>query len=282
MNESKLIKNIKEKSKKSGIEFPNLLMHYIRCEVYKILSGNSVGEKIVFLNEPILRTGIFQKKDDMSVKVFVSPELKDGDLLHELGDSLSENGIILKKIKKIKSGFELELSIGRYSTDMILEFVRIQDDKVYPVRKDIVCKADESIKFEILLYPIECQAIDLISEIIKKLELINDMDVYYRLNQILEEEPLDGLKLSKEMEKRIESGEIKITPEKMKKLISYSKYKYMKNKWDRYQRVNNRKEPTWEKQQETLMKFLTPLWDSMSKGNIFIDNWMPELGRYLG
>ncbi len=282
MNESKLIKKIKDKSKESGIEFPNLLMHYIRCEVYEILSGNSAGEKIVFLNEPILRTGIFQKKDDMSVKVFVSPDLKDGDLLHELGDSLSEHGIILKRIKKVKKGFELEISIGRYSTDMILEFVRTQDDKVYPVRKDIVCKADENIKFEILLYPIECQAIDLISEIIKKLELINDMDVYYRLNQILEEEPLDGLKLSKEMEKRIESGEIKITPEKLKKLISYSKYKYMKNKWDRYQRVNNRKEPTWEKQQETLMKFLTPLWDSMSKGNIFIDNWMPELGRYLG
>ena len=56
----------------------------------------------------------------------------------------------------------------------------------------------------------------------------------------------------------------------------------MKNKWDSYQRVNHRKEPTWEKQQETLMKLLTPLWDSMSKGDIFIDNWMPELGRYLG
>lgn len=282
MNESKLTKSIKDKSKKTGIEFPNLLMHYIRCEVYEALSVNSDEEKIIFLNEPILRTGIFQKKDDMSVQVFVSPELRDGDLLMDIGDWLSERGIVLKKSKKVKKGFELELSVSRYSTDLILEFIRIQDDKVYPVRKEIVCKADENIKFEIWLYPMECQAVDLISEIIKKLELINDMDVYFRLNQILDEEPLDGLKLSKEMEKRMESGEIKITAEKLEKLISYSKYKYMKNKWDRYQRANNRKDPTWEGQFDTLMKFLTPLWNSMSKGDIFIDNWMPELGRYLG
>jgi hypothetical protein len=281
MNNENVIRKIKNKAIESEIEFPNLIMNYVICVVYEGLAQSKAEEKVIFFNEPVLRTGIFYKKEDMEI-LFCTENEENDNLISDLKIFLDEKGIAIKKLKRERNAIGLKLGIDRFEIDVKLKSSSLQNDKIYPVRKEIICKADETERFEIWLYPMEIQVVELLTEIMSKMELINDMDIIFRLNKILTEETLDGLKLSRKIEEKIEKKQMRLSPEKKEKINSYGNYKYLITKWNKYLRVSKRNEPTWEQQYNVFMKFLMPLWDAAYNGEIFIGNWMPELGRYLG
>ena len=43
-----------------------------------------------------------------------------------------------------------------------------------------------------------------------------------------------------------------------------------------------RKEKPWEDALDIIVAFLEPVWNALCNNEIFFDDWMPELGRYLG
>ena len=122
--------------------------------------------------------------------------------------------------------------------------------------------------------------------IIKFLELNNDMERYLSLYRLLTTMPLDGLKLSKALQAACQAEGVSITPERMQILSGYGDYTFMLRKWKSFLRQEKRKTkaailPTWKEVMTVTLSFGTPLWESLCKGELYVADWLPEIGRFL-
>lgn len=133
-------------------------------------------------------------------------------------------------------------------------------------------------EIDVRVYPKEYQAADYICEIIEKLELINDMDIYLYLYRLLgttkfaARDIYDAIEAEKKSELSWHSFEV---------FKSYVKNSHMKKKWKVLLRRHRIKEPGWEETMEVLISFIEPIWAALTKDELFFGDWMPELRRYL-
>lgn len=136
----------------------------------------------------------------------------------------------------------------------------------------------EIMEIGVRAYPKEYLAADYICEIIEKLELINDIDVYLYLYRLLgttkfaARDVCDAI----EAEKRTE-----LTWQSFETFKGYVKNTQMKKKWKVLLRRHRIKEPGWEETMEVLIRFIEPLWAALTRDELFFGDWMPELRRYL-
>ena len=56
----------------------------------------------------------------------------------------------------------------------------------------------------------------------------------------------------------------------------------MDKKWQQYEKRQGRAPEEWAEILERIMKFLGPTWKALCENEIFFDDWMPELERFLG
>lgn len=55
----------------------------------------------------------------------------------------------------------------------------------------------------------------------------------------------------------------------------------MRKRWDKScKKVNV--DAAWEDALGLIIGFIEPLWNALCANEIFFDDWMPELGRFLG
>lgn len=54
----------------------------------------------------------------------------------------------------------------------------------------------------------------------------------------------------------------------------------MRKKWNRVMKKYPRAED-WKTTHALIAAFILPIWDSAAQDQIFLDSWMPALGRYL-
>ena len=118
-------------------------------------------------------------------------------------------------------------------------------------------------------------------EVIKKLELINSMSSYAIINDCLKENSISGRHMIEELESFIEK-EPKVAREKrIDQIKEYRNYAYMKKRWIQYCKKNNIDE-SWEEVLDRTVSFIEPLWRALCNNEIFFDDWMPGLERFLG
>lgn len=134
-------------------------------------------------------------------------------------------------------------------------------------------------QIDLRVYPKENQAADYIMEIMEKLELINEMEIYLYLYRFVKETSLSARDVCLVLEEG-EAGK-SIDWHSFEIFSSYKNNTYMKKKWKVLLRRHKLKEPCWEDVMTLLTKFIEPLWASLTKGELFFGDWMPELGRYL-
>lgn len=69
---------------------------------------------------------------------------------------------------------------------------------------------------------------------------------------------------------------------RLQQMTSYKDYGYMRKKWQQYEKKHKEDFEDWEILMERLLTFLAPIWTALCEDEIFLDDWMPELGRFLG
>lgn len=186
-----------------------------------------------------------------------------------------------------KGGYPLVIKVG---TGSRVEFK--YQDMYFPLEIRIRPKSDfypemSTFRFfdknideiDVRLYPKENQAADYIMEILEKLELINEMEVYLYLYRFAKGTSLSARDVCVALSES--EGDREPTWSSFEKFASYKNNSYMKKKWKVFLRRHRIKEPTWEETMDLLVKFIEPLWASLTKGELFFGDWMPELGRYL-
>lgn len=118
--------------------------------------------------------------------------------------------------------------------------------------------------------------------IMDKLELIGSMGSYYDVYRLLCTQPMSGRYVLEELTYLTAASPKMRREQRLQQLAGYQTYSYMRKRWEKYLRNHSLGEISWEDALGLIVAFVTPIWNSLCRNEIFFDDWMPELGRYLG
>jgi hypothetical protein len=175
----------------------------------------------------------------------------------------------------------LTATIGSMQVPITIRIENLTNEKAMPYEATIRLSMRNNDQISLLQYPMEYITADCMSEILEKLELINDMSVYQKLYTILTREPLDGRKIQQQLTLKCQEKNISIDQKRMDILLTYHDYTYMKKKWKKYLKSENKATPSWEEVTDAVNAMFVPVWKIMMEDIIFLGAWMPELLRYL-
>ena len=119
-------------------------------------------------------------------------------------------------------------------------------------------------------------------EIMRKLELVGDMSYYSIANDILKKDSISGRHILEEFKVWGEKEPKVVTMRRLEQMKGYASYAYMEKKWQQYEKRQGRTPEEWKEILGRILRFLEPTWKALCENEIFFDDWMPELERFLG
>lgn len=118
-------------------------------------------------------------------------------------------------------------------------------------------------------------------QIMDKLELIGDMGAYYRVYRTLRTQTLSGRYIIEELKMITEQAPQVKNERRLAQLRGYRSYAYMRRRWNQYVKRHSTETVAWEDALDLILTLITPIWECLCHNEIFFDDWMPELGRYI-
>lgn len=290
---------IKIKSETLSIPYANASLAFLIEEFLILLSKSDYAENFWIKNytnlqiknyrkKPIDRLEFYYKRNDSSELQKTKEQHLCADILEEMMKALIEeesNKDIVWNYKIFQNEEDYRLEIRANFLQMQIPFriiiKNMEDEKVEPEKIKVRSSLRNDTQIELISYPAEFSAAKYLFEILEKMELINDMDVYYRFYNILKKEVLDGRRVQQQLIAECETKKIAVEKSRVEMLTNYRSYSYMKKKWQRYLKNEKKSGPNWEEIVDKIIHFLSPIWDMMCEDFIFIGDWMPELGRFF-
>ena len=157
----------------------------------------------------------------------------------------------------------------------------ITDDFRRPVKKNQTFWILEGKSMEYLAYSYENQIGNDLFEIVNKLELIGDMAPYYRVYKTAVSQSLSGRYLYEELDFFAGTTPQVKKEKRMEQLRGYRSYAYMKKRFCQYLKRNKLEALEWEDVLDCILALLEPLWVKLCHGEVFFDDWMPEIRRNM-
>ena len=117
---------------------------------------------------------------------------------------------------------------------------------------------------------------------LERLELVSDMGCYWKVYEILKNQSLSGRFVLEELEALTEKEPKIKTKKRLDQIAEYRTYAYMRKRWEKFLRNHKQKPVAWEEALELILNFAKPVWNCLCDNRIFFDDWMPELGKFLG
>ena len=205
-------------------------------------------------------------------------------LLEELFSQSEEESRWEYKITELKIGIRLLLTY--YRSDMqipVTVTIRISGAKAQKKKKkEISLLLEEKKTCSYICYSKESILAEDLFEIMRKLELVSDMEAYGEANQILKEYSISGRYILDEFSVMAEKEPKVVSMKRLEQIASYKNYGYMKKRWQQYERNHNKEKEDWEDVLNRILAFMSPVWKALCEDEIFFDDWMPELERFLG
>ncbi len=128
-------------------------------------------------------------------------------------------------------------------------------------------------------------------KIVEELELITPMSWYKDGYDILTTQMISGRKVSESFGQLFLENAIPGLKERLEIVDSFQDYKYMEKRWENYMGRfwtkslplcdGDEIEPNWQQVIQLFVRFFTPIFDVALKNELFIGDWMPQIGRYL-
>ena len=292
----------KDKSKKEQISLADILYGYAVEDIMQRISKSSFHEYLWLAKEGVLGIDAYRKKVKSRLEFFyVEREKKTfhietmaGDVfgkavmelfLKELFEEKEKSDIAWQyKTQKIDKGVEIYLT-GTYKDMQVPVAISINTIPVVSRKakeKNRLLFTNEKKSYSYFSYSIENILAEDLFEIMRKLELISDMGCYDRVNEILKSHAISGRHIIDEFYLLREKEPKVVTQKRLRQLSSYKGYGYMKKKWQQYAKHQKEEYDDWESLLTRITRFLSPIWTALCEDEIFLDDWMPELERFLG
>ena len=246
-------------------------------EAYRNRSEKQIG----FLYQPVARRIAPEKlcpgqKLSVALCKHMMLELLGGDNVQQIswsGEVTEKEGIFYLHLTGTYRQMQVPLCIAIRS---------VQAKNQRPEQKEIRLPVIENRHLSYLVYAPENLLSRDLFEIVNKLELIGDMGCYDRVYQTLLHDSLSGRYVLEEL-----SGLSEACPQvrkefRLTQLAEYESYAYMRKRWEKYVRGHGGEPVAWVDVLHLVLAFLAPIWRSLCNNEIFFDDWMPELRRFLG
>lgn len=276
----------KEKSQKENIALADILYGYAIEDIMQRISKSSVREYLWLTNENALGEEAYRRKAKIRLEFLYVEKEKRFELLEkELFSDKKDSDIRWHCCVNIKEkGAEFSL-IGNFK-EMQVPVSLWMDTSQKSIKKAKEKKrslfTDEKKNITYFSYAKESILAEEIFEIMKKLELISDMGCYDRANEILKNYSISGRYVLEDLKEMGEKAPKVLTMKRLQQVSDYKKYGYMKKKWQQYAKNRREQYDDWEIVIGRMEKFLAPIWTALCEDEIFFDDWMPELERFLG
>lgn len=174
----------------------------------------------------------------------------------------------------------LEIYKAPYRIPFELHLIPFPDHEIFSQEKSgIVMQTQENFTYR--TFPPEEYLTLAFYEIIKELELIKDMSWYHGVYDVLCKEPVNGRKFWESLNHLIRDYPIPSLEKRMETLNSYRNYPYMQKRWKSHCKRKKETYPQWEEVIGLSVAFLEPVFEGVLKDEVFLGDWMPQLGRYL-
>ena len=162
-----------------------------------------------------------------------------------------------------------------------IRVTELTEEGLVPVKRTFMPFMEGGKQIPYLEYPVESILAENLFYLIRDMELLPDMSVYDKVYGILKTEPVDGRHIQELLGEHCKKQQLLPEESRMKEILSYRDYSYMRKRWEKYLRHRKRKEPAWTEVMQVLEQFLPQMWSTLCRDEIFFGDWMPDLQRFL-
>ena len=293
---------LKKKSRELDIPFPNLLRGYVIEDYMRRLVeseykdylwlGNAGALGLDSYREAKREQGLFFYYQKSSRKIppekLVAGQTLSVELMQQMFDLLylpvnpsrirweaqitEKNGLILLSLTADYQGMKVPLTV---------RVTNLEDKNQMPERGELTYFMNGRVA-SYWAYSPENALCHAFYKVMDRLELIDSMESYATLNRILKTQAVSGRHVVEEM-LDLSAGKTSFLKEKrMEQIAGYREYAYMRKRWEQYCKKEKLAEEPWEEVLDRILAFAKPIWKALVRNEIFFDDWMPELGRFLG
>ena len=286
----------KAKSEEEGIRLPDILYGYAVEDFLLRIEKSSFREWLWITNEAAIGTEAYKKVSKERLEfLYIEKEKKSLPFSPEVRESLLKEVLFQEEenkrqitwdctIKEVNDGVDLYLN-GFYMDMQVPVSVSIRTlklEKQVPKEKELPLMFETKKKCRYLSYSKENVLSEAVFEIMRKLELISDMKEYDQINDILKTQSVNGRHIIEELKKMGQAEPKVVSMKRYTLMVSYKDYGYMKKRWNQYTKKQPQVTDEWEEVMRRILNFLEPVWKALCENEVFFDDWMPELERFLG
>ena len=280
-------KIIAAKAEEYNIPFANLLAGCVCENLISILSTEDQSSELWLCNA-----------EDFDIKVYATSEKRNlyyqycGDLdckyqvlyLRDVLKMLTSKG--LNCFDNIEGtvedyGIRLAITVDEMYVPVVIYIRSHTTERISFDLSTIRMSLEEDMIVSCKSYPKEQIICDHITEIIDKLELINETERYYEVYEILSTYPINGRKVRETLGITYSDMDRSALLKRLNTIKGYKDYTYMKKKWKVVLRQKKTSEPEWSDVVICFYSFVNPIVESIIQNTIFLGDWMPQLKRFL-
>lgn len=275
--------DFKQICKEYNLSYSDALWKYASEDFLWRIKVNNL-EEVLWLAKPEFkeceRFALYYIEGKTSKKAGSPQEILDGKILG--------NKEVNSKSDIIWSGYQREntwiLTAKLDDTEIpfSVKIMTLAEEKAgVPAKTEFAALNHSHKNIKLYSYSPESILADLIFEIMEKLELIGNMDSYVSIYLILRNSPISGRHIVDILKEHAATKPKVVSYRRLEQIKGYMNYAYMRKRWDKSRKKMN-VDTTWEEALSLIIGFIEPLWNAMCGNEIFFDDWMPELGRFLG
>lgn len=291
----------KDKSTKDDILLSDILYGVAVEDLFSRLEKSAFHDYLWLTNEQAIGEMAYKKKVKERLEFLYVESGKKNYHQHVVaGQAFDQDvlAVLLEELfskKEAESKWEYKIADSHAGTALLLTYMHLDMQvpvSIYigttvigsqkPKKKELKLLLENKRTYTYLCYSKESILAESLFEIMRKLELISDMKAYDEANQILKNYSISGRYILEEFSSMGEKEPKVVAMKRLDQIASYKDYGYMKKKWQQYERNHNSEKEDWEDVVARILAFMAPIWKALCENEIFFDDWMPELERFLG
>lgn len=281
---------IRTKSNELQIPFSHVLSGYLLESIVEIISQSSHGKDLWMGRERQLGLDHYKRKAPRKVSYVYQGSMELDtlceSLVEELGRGMALRNIQVEEHRLLREDaveylLHFSFSIDEMYVPFDIEILKRHQEHIFAQQETLRLFMENNRTISYLSYPAEQSIAYDLMEILRQLELLNEMEYYVCVYDILRKYPLEGRKVRDVLMNLCQEHHVSFTEKPFSLWKSYGDYTYMRKKWKVLLRKEGRKEPEWSEVHQLIGKFLGPIWQTIVDGTVFFGDWMPELERFL-
>ena len=278
-------------SEQSGIAISDILYGYAVEDLMVRMEKTSFHESLWLMNEDVLTEEAFGKNVKQSISFYYKESGRrtlDSILVETILIEVKEqdrHGIFWTHTVEEKDNvffIHLEAHYKDMKIPVVMILEAVPENAQSPKEKSMELRYVSKRICKYYTYSEESILAEALFEMIRKLELVGDMSSYSIVNDILKKDSISGRHILEEFKFLGEKEPKVVNLKRLEQIEGYQTYAYMEKKWQQYEKRQGRTPEEWSVVLKRILKFLSPTWKALCENEIFFDDWMPELERFLG